>query len=626
MTNSVGTGQMRNKMEVKSVSTKGRSTQKKLTGKRQHDGSLIIPQRYSINEDTDAESLDGWGFRDTRFGINKKGCVILLGKRYELSGKELPRLLPWIGKNLGITIDPKEVNRSSYPSSISKARISPKFLAALRTFFSDKQVSTKGEVRLRHGHGHTQEEIFEIKYGKFGKIPDIVVFPETEEQIVSLFDAAKKHRAVLIPYGGGTNVTNALRCNNQESRTIVSVDMWNMNQILWIDKKNHMACIQAGAIGRHITEQLKKYGFTMGHEPDSVEFSTLGGWIATNASGMKKNRYGNIEDIILDVNVVLPSGKIERASCFPRQSVGFDLRQLMFGSEGMLGIITSAIVKIFPLPEVQEYGSVIFPSFEDGFAFMYDLMRESKLPASVRLADNLQFQFGFVLNPASNGLSAWKSRLQKFFITRVKSFNPSKMVACTLVFEGTYHEVEEQKRELYPIASRHHGIKAGAENGRSGYQLTFSIAYIRDFFMKYFIMGESFETSVSWTDALKLCENVKRRVHEEYEKRRLPGRPFISARITQLYQTGVCVYFYFGFPYKGIAEPQHLYIELENAARDEILKCNGSLSHHHGVGKIRPAFLPQIMSPAEIKLKQKLKKCFDPLNILGIDNQNINIK
>ncbi len=577
-----------------------------------------------MDDKSEAESLDVWGFSDSRFDFNERGNVVMRGTRYELSGKEMPRFLPWVREVLGVDVDPKDVNPPNYPTTIPPPRSAPGFLAEIGEFLSADRIESSGEIRLRHGHGHTQEEMYAIKYADLGRIPDLVVYPQGEDQVARLVDAGKRHDVSLIPYGGGTNVTDALRCRSDEQRPIVSVDMRLLNRILWIDLKNMMACIEAGTPGRQIMAELEKYGVTMGHEPDSVEFSTLGGWIATNASGMKKNRYGNIEDIVLDVNVATASGALRRTGVSPRESVGSDLRRLMFGSEGTLGIITSAIVKIFPLPEKQEYGSVLFPTFEDGFRFMYDLAREATPPASVRLVDNLQFQFGLALKPASGagGMAALKSKAERFYVTRIKGFEPEKMVACTLVFEGSPAEVTQQERDLYRIAPRHGGLAAGSENGRRGYQLTFSIAYIRDFLMTYYIIAESFETSVSWSDALGLIENVKRRLIEEYDRRGLPGKPYVTARVTQIYRTGVCIYFYFGFYYKGIPNPQKIYLELEDAARDEILKAGGSLSHHHGVGKLRRAYLPRIMSETALQWKRELKKTLDPSNLFGAGNQD----
>jgi alkyldihydroxyacetonephosphate synthase len=404
---------------------------------------------------------------------------------------------------------------------------------------------------------------------------------------------------------------------------IVSVDMKRMNRILWIDRVNQMACIEAGAVGRGIMTQLARHGYTLGHEPDSVEFSTLGGWIATHASGMKKNKYGNIEDIVLDMNVVTADGKLQRSNVCPRESVGVDPRKMMFGSEGNLGIITSAVVKIFPLPEVQKYGSILFPSFEVGVEFLYELTRQGLAPASIRLVDNLQFQFGLALKHAPRGLKVLKSKIEKFIVTKIKGFEPKKMVACTLVFEGTAAEVALQEKQLYGLAKKWRGIKAGAENGVRGYQLTFSIAYIRDFVMNYFLLAESFETSVSWSQALALCENVKKRLYAEHAERGLPGRPFVTCRVTQVYQTGVCVYFYFGYYFKGLKNPSEVFAEMEVAARQEILANGGSLSHHHGIGKLREAFLKDIKSPATLKFSQQAKRAVDPLNIFGSGNQRL---
>jgi alkyldihydroxyacetonephosphate synthase len=590
------------------------------------DGSFIIPDAPAPPAEADAESLDVWGFRDTHFDISENGHVIIRGTRYELSGRELPRFLPWVREVLEINLDPRDMHAPRYPTVIPEPMLPAELIRSLNGFLNSGQIDTTPEMRLRHGHGHTQEEMFAIKYAQLGRVPDLIVYPESHQQVESLVDAARKHDATLIPYGGGTNVTDALRCFPNERRAIISVDMRRMSRILWVDRFNMLACIEAGAVGRHIMAELRKYGVTMGHEPDSVEFSTLGGWIATNASGMKKNRYGNIEDLVLDVQVVTAGGTLERSGCSPRESVGMDLRRLIFGSEGTLGIVTSAVVKIFPLPEEQQYGSVIFPSFDDGFRFMYELTREATPPASVRLVDNLQFQFGLALKPKSSGLGKLKSSFEKFLVTKIKGFDPHKMVACTLVFEGTRDEVYQQQKDVYEIAARHGGMKAGAEGGRRGYQLTYSIAYIRDFLMNYYIIAESFETSVAWSDALALCDNVKRRLTEEYARRGLPGKPFVTARVTQVYRTGVCIYFYFGFYYKGIPNPQEVYLELENIARDEILKSGGSLSHHHGVGKLRRNFLPRIMSPATLQWKRELKKSLDPENLFGAGNQDLDFQ
>jgi alkyldihydroxyacetonephosphate synthase len=181
--------------------------------------------------------------------------------------------------------------------------------------------------------------------------------------------------------------------------------------------------------------------------------------------------------------------------------------------------------------------------------------------------------------------------------------------------------VAQQQSEVYRLAQRHGGMQAGAENGRRGYQLTYSIAYIRDFLMNYYIIAESFETSAAWSDVLPLINNVKKRLEAEYTARKLPGKMFVSARVTQVYQTGAAIYFYFGFYYKGLTHPSQVYNELESIAREEILRRGGSLSHHHGVGKIRRHFLPAVMSPAALEWKRELKRSLDPTNIFAAGNQ-----
>jgi alkyldihydroxyacetonephosphate synthase len=589
------------------------------------DSHRFTPPHQPLATDG-AESLDGWGFRDSAFEVLPNGNVMLTGDRYELSGVELPYLLPWVRKVMEIELSVADTHPSHYPSSIPEPRRNLPFLHEIRRLLPEDGLTEDPMVRLRHGHGHTLEEMYAIRHGRLERVPDLVVYPSTEEQVTAIVEAAARHDVCLVPYGGGTNVTDALRCPVDEERSIVSVDLSRLDRILWIDPVNMMACIQAGAVGRRLQAELARHGFTLGHEPDSVEFSTLGGWIATHASGMKKNRYGNIEDLVLDVHVITASGPLSRPHVAPRESAGIDPRRWLFGSEGTLGIITHAVVKIFPLPEVQKYDSVLFPSFEDGVGFLYDLTREGRPPASVRLVDNLQFQLGQTLKPTSRGAKALMSETQKFFVTKVKGFDPDRMVACTLLYEGRRDEVETEAATVTRLAKRHKGMMAGAENGRRGYQLTFGIAYIRDFVMKYWILGESFETSVPWSEAIALSENVKQRVHREYAARGLPGKPFVTCRVTQVYQTGVCIYFYFGFCHKGVADPAALYAELEHASRDEILKSGGSLSHHHGVGKIRQRFLPRVFSKTALSWAAEFKRAVDPDNLFGISNQAMRLE
>jgi alkyldihydroxyacetonephosphate synthase len=572
----------------------------------------------------EVESEATWGFSDTQFALDERGVVRMSGNRYLSSGQDLPSLVPWVKDVMKIDVQAAKKHTFQFPpASFPEARKNEAFLTAIRASLSDQQISEDGVVRLRHGHGHTQEEMYAVKYGQLGRIPDAVIYPESEKHVHVLVQAALAHNVCLIPYGGGTNVSEALRCPEDEERMIVSVDMRRMNKVLWIDPVNRMACIEAGAVGRHLTEQLRRNGYTMGHEPDSIEFSTLGGWIATNASGMKKNKYGNIEDIVLDVTAITAQGKLEHRVVSPRESTGVDPRLWLFGSEGRLGIITTAIVKLFPLPEVQRYGSVLFPDFAAGVAFMYELAQHGDWPASVRLVDNLQFQFGMALKPKSEGWRARKSAIEKFFVTKVKGYDPNQMCACTLVFEGTRAEVDRQEAAVYSIASHHRGMKAGAENGLRGYQLTYGIAYIRDFVMDHFVLAESFETSAPWSQVRAVCEGVKERVRQEHAKRKLPGQPFVTCRVTQIYETGAAVYFYFGMSHEGVEHPSEVYAEIERAAREEILKLGGSLSHHHGIGKLRQRYLPDIYSPTSLAWSRDAKRAFDPQNIFGCDNQHV---
>jgi alkyldihydroxyacetonephosphate synthase len=545
----------------------------------------------------------------------------MTGTRYLLSGQSMPYLIPFVEQMLGLPFDGYSARPEITPT-VPAPCLNPALMATLEQLLPSERRSTDSLARLIHSHGQLSiGEVDRLLYGgRFPRVADIVVEPVDEDEVRAIVTAAREHGACLVPYGGGTNVSGALMCPDGEARTIVSIDMRRMHRVLSVDRENRCALVEAGITGTELEEALGAHGYTSGHTPDSCEFSTLGGWIATNASGMKKNRYGNIEDIVLEASLVTPSGTIETRRPAARTSSGMQPLSLLFGSEGNLGVITKALIAIHPKPQECRYGSVVFRSFSDGLAFLKTVRADGALPASIRLVNNREFRFGQALRPVAHGIHAWKSALQRTWLLAVLGFNPAALAACTIVMEGTRREVAQQEQALRRLAKRFHAVWAGAENGRRGYSLTFAIAYLRDFFSQFGIVAESFETSAPWDRIEEICAAVEGALASECAARGVAGTPYLSYRVTQTYHAGVCIYFTMAFSGRGLADAGEAFHEVEQTLRQVILDHGGSLSHHHGVGKIRQRFLPQVHSDAGLELIRASKRAVDPDNIFGIGN------
>lgn len=234
--------------------------------------------------------------------------------------------------------------------------------------------------------------------------------------------------------------------------------------------------------------------------------------------------------------------------------------------------------------------------------------------------DNEQFQMGQTLRGESSWGGLILQGLKHMYITRIKGFRWDQICVATLLMEGNVAEdVAAQERKIYKIADKYGGIAAGEANGERGYILTFVIAYIRDFALEFNVLAESFETSVSWNHALPLCKNVKSRVARECKARNV-RKYFISCRVTQTYDAGCCVYFYLAISYMNLDNPVEIYEAVEHAAREEVLANGGSLSHHHGIGKIRSSFYPEAVGEAGVSLYRATKAHLDPHNIFASDN------
>eukprot|EP00547_Thalassionema_nitzschioides_P011168 CAMPEP_0194262984 /NCGR_PEP_ID=MMETSP0158-20130606/46816_1 /TAXON_ID=33649 /ORGANISM="Thalassionema nitzschioides, Strain L26-B" /LENGTH=2209 /DNA_ID=CAMNT_0039003149 /DNA_START=70 /DNA_END=6701 /DNA_ORIENTATION=- len=482
------------------------------------------------------EELGMWGFHDSRFQVrpDKDGqpTVVMSGNRYSISGKSLRYLIPFIEAETKIKVDVlSKAPRDVVGLEIAECAIPKEKLDLVSKIVSKLSISPA--TRMRHGTGYSQEDAFDFRHGGRVRVPDVVVWPKTESEVMGLIDFSKNSSCNLIPHGGGTNVSQATRCPSmkKDPRPIISVDMTHMDSVLWINEEDGLAHVQAGITGRVLIQEMKRHGYTIGHEPDSLEFSTLGGWIATKASGMKRSKYGNIEDIVVDIRVASSIGNIwkgqENGIAGPpgRESRGIDLLSCFLGSEGCLGIVVSAIIRIWPLPTVIQHEGVLIPDMDAGIHFVRRIARLGPLaPASVRLLDNAHFRLGQALRENSSIADSIRKLALKALTPKYRAFSSNEMVCATIIFEGSADEVREQRRKVSEIAMHCGGLLVGSRVGRSGYDLTFAIAYLRDFALSYDFLGDSFETFAPWSTLHLIIKEAKKAKRKNIDADVYPDR------------------------------------------------------------------------------------------------------
>ena len=562
-----------------------------------------------------------WGYKDSAFVSKGDKTVSLTGNRYEICAKNLPGLIPFAEDVLGIKVLPNPQIKEVEKKYVANQKLNQPFMDDLVSVFDEDRFSSSDKERLLHSHGQTtSDEVYKVLYSKLETFTDLVFYIESEEEAKTLISLAKKHDVCLVPYGGGTSVSNALKIPKNEKRMVVSVDTRRMNRIESVDEENLLATVQCGVLGIDLERKLQAMGYTSGHEPDSIEFSTLGGWISTNASGMKKHRYGNIEDIVQNITLITPEGTINQIKPLTRSSIGVKTQNLIFGSEGNFGIITKATIKIHKKPEASTFESILFHNWEDGVSFMKKVARSNLVPASSRLMDNSMVRFASALKEEKVGSKKLLESIKNFFVFKVKGFDPKKCVVAIFKMEGSSQEVLYQKKNLKVLANEFNPVFAGSGQGKSGYNLTLAIAYIRDFFMDQNIIGETLESAVPWSDVIKVSEAVTRKLKELHKANNLPGSFLFGSRLSKVYHSGACMYNTIAMSFRGVENPEKVFGEIEHALRKTIIENGGSISHHHGVGKLRKDFIPNMVSEGSVQVVKDIKNSQDPTNVFGVAN------
>jgi len=538
----------------------------------------------------------GWGDENTEFNMDDK-----------------PELWPYIVDVLGI-----EEVKFTPPLKFEDIKLPPQtlnndFIAFIKSFMDDERFRLDKKERLIHSYGKSLRDLWRIRNGIINASPDCVAYPLSEDEISGIIQAALKYNVVIIPFGAGSNIAGSLEASSGSGRMIVSLDMKLMDKVISVDRMSNTARIQAGALGPMMEKQLNSFGVTLGHFPDSFEYSTIGGWIATRSAGMQSDKYGKIEDMVLSLRMVTPNGTIVTRTV-PKSSNGIDVNHICIGSEGTLGVITEAVVRVHKLPDYRVPYGYLFPDFESGVKAIYECVENYCSPVVTRLNDPGKTALSFAYKSRSSAIKSFLSKIVKSYLKYFKKFDFDKACLMLNVFEGNKETFNEMKRKVNRIYKKHGGFNLGTEPGKAFEKGKYDFPYLRDYVMDRNIMADVSETSTVWSNLLPLYYSTMEAIDKALKK--TVQKAFLGCHISHTYHTGASLYFTFGFLEKPGYELEQ-YLSVKKAAEDAFIKGGATLSHHHAVGLEHMPWIKEEISETGIKAVRGLKQALDPNNIMN---------
>jgi alkyldihydroxyacetonephosphate synthase len=524
--------------------------------------------------------------------------------------KDKPALAPFIKRHLGLDVETETSRPVAFGDlRIPEPSVEPSLHAALERAVGSERVSTDPLDRVVHARGKCLRDLVRHRRGDLGRLPDVVVRPGDEDEAAAALRAALDADAVLIPFGGGTNISGSLEAPELETRTVISVDMSSMDRVLEIDEDSRLARVQAGVLGPRLEEQLNARGWTLGHFPDSFTHSTLGGWIATRSSGMQSDKYGDVSDLTRAVRVVTPSG-ILATRPVPHTSTGPSVREMVLGSEGRLGIITEATVHVHRVPERRTILGYLFPSWPEALAAMREIAASEASPSVTRVSDANETRFSFATRKDPSLLDRLKSKALQTYLERRRGFDLEAMCLSFIGYEGTKDHVATQRKLVGKIVSRHGGLCVGSGPGELYDQKKFDTPYIRDYLLDRGAPGDVSETSAPWSALLTLYENVTGAAHRAFDE--LGVRGYIMCHLSHSYHAGACLYFTFAFKPSGNRDVLEEYDVVKVAIQQTFVDSGATLSHHHAVGTEHAQWLEEDISEPGVAMLKALFDGVDP--------------
>ena len=499
-----------------------------------------------------------------------------------------------------LDLDPARVRRPVPMDQIlpQPCLVSPDEIAELRRIVGEENVSGDDYDRITHAAGKGYRDLVRLRSGRIERVPDLVVFPEDEDSVRRLLEFARRRVYAVVPFGGGTGVVGGTDTPEGFAATI-ALDTRRMRSVLDIDAASGLVTAQAGIRGPQLEEALEGRGLTLGHFPQSWEFSTLGGWIATRAVGGLSNRYGRIEDLVVGVRLVTPTRTID-LSPLPGRSHGPDLRELVLGSEGTLGVITQATLRAHPRPTARRFASRLFRSFLEGMAVLRAMARDMALPDMAYLSDEEETRFAAAnAGLAPGGGGPIRRRLEGGSL-------------LLMGFEGTRADVGFRRRAAVRYARG--SLNLGSRPAERWYAERFELPYLRDSLLDHGLLVDTVETAASWSSLVAVYEAGRKALQEALWKDGSPG--LVLCHVSHVYADGASLYYTFLTRQRDREEIAQ-WEAIKAAVTRAFIESGGALSHHHGIGVDHAPYLPRVIGEDGIVVLRALKRELDPEGIMN---------
>ena len=475
------------------------------------------------------------------------------------------------------------------------------------------------QTRMRHSRGMSYVDLlfWRTAEGENGApAVDAVAFPSDHEQVVTLLRTCSGEGIVCVPVGGGTSVTGGITLAGADanaadaanSAPVLAISLSRMDALVAFDADSAIATVQAGMTGPALEAALD--GYTLGHFPQSWERASIGGYIAARSSGQSSGGYGRIEDMLIAADVATPVGTW-RVGGYPAASRGPDLRHLVLGSEGTLGVITSAEVRVRPAPSIREYAAALVPSpaggFDAGIDIARTLTRSALRPTVLRVSDPAETQ-------ALLTMSAPKGLAGRAFDAYVRMRRAQPGCLVIVGWEGTDpSSVAAARAFARGTLGDSGGIWLGAGPGRSWERGRFHGPYLRDGLMDAGYLVETFETVIRWSQLPRLHRELTSVAREA-----IGQHSYVMAHISHTYETAASIYF--TVLAGGWSDPQDAarrWSDAKARITEAIVSGGGGLSHHHGVGRDHAGFLADQVGPIGMQVLSAVKASLDPANIMN---------